>query len=298
MTELKSNESLVEEIKNGINRDKNLLCLWNQNRGLIFTIITKYSKSVPIEDLEQSAFLALISATENYKQGDTKFATYLVFWLKNSALEEIYKNCPLSIGKNTFSAIAKYRKMQSAYEKEFGELPSDQELQSLLRLDNNVFMRIKKASDAISTVSMDAPSQVIEDDVTVSDTVSDPSIDIESEVLDKISNEELHNELERTLTELPPDQEQVLRKKYYENIDTKTVASDMHITEERVRHLRERALRSIRYKQRTNRTLLDFYEERFPLAYKGGVGRFKRAGSVTEQIAIDLLTTEIGQLII
>ena len=294
MPDIKPNEVLVEEIQNGINRNGNLLRLWNQNRGLIFTIITKYSKSVPIEDLEQSAFLALISATENYNQGDTKFATYLVFWLKNTAIEEIHKNCPLSIGKNTFTAIAKYRKMQSAYEKEFGELPSDQELQSLLRLDNNVFMRIKKASEAISTVSMDAPSQVIEDDVTVSDTVSDPSIDIESEVLDKISNEELHNELERTLTELPSDQEQVLRKKYYENIDTKTVASDMHITEERVRHLRERALRNIRYKQRSNRTLLDFYEERFPLAYKGGVGRFKRAGSVTEQIAIDLLYKEIG----
>lgn len=297
MPDIKSNEAIIEEIKNGKNRNKNMLLLWNQNRGLIFTIISKYSKHIPIEDLEQSAFLALIDAIENYRQGETKFATYLVFWLKSYALDEIYKNCPIYVGKNTFSDIGKYRKMQAEYEKDFGELPSDQELQSLLRLDNKAFARLKKASEALNTVSMDKPSQILEDDnATLSDSVSDPNIDIESEVLDKITNDELHEELEKTLADLPPDQERVLRSKYYQNIDTKTVASEMHITEERVRHLREKAFRSIRFKQRSDRTLLDFYEEKFPLAYRGGMGRFMRAGSVTEKIAIDMLYKEIGML--
>ena len=289
------NETLIKLIQNGTDRQENLLLLWNQNQGLIFTELAKYSKSVPIDDLRQSAYLALNDAVDNYNPDEAKFTTYLVFWLKRYAVAEIRKNYPLSADANTLSYVSKLERTQAEYEKKFGTLPSDQELQSLLRMDNALYKRIRNTSESMNTVSMDAPSNVLDDDyITMGDTVSDKNTDIESEVLDRLSNAELHEELEKTLTSLPPEQEQVLRRRYYQDQDTKTVALEMNISESEVRQHREKAFKRIRNDTRHYNTLRTYYEERFPLAYKGSLGKFKRKGSVTEQIAIDLLLKESG----
>lgn len=288
-----SNETLVKLIQNGVNRQENLLLLWNQNQGLIFTELIKYSKTVPIEDLKQSAFLALSDAVENYKADESKFATYLIFWLKRYAVEEVGKYYPLSADRNTLSYVSKYKRTQAEYENRFGTLPSNQELQSLLRMDDALFNRIKQACERMNTVSMDAPINTLGDDyATMSDTVSDKSTDIESEILDRLSDEELHEVLEKALNGLTPEQEQVLRQRYYHGKDTKTVADEMNISVAEVRQHKDRAFKRIRNDTRHYNILRTYYEERFPLAYKGGLQKFKRKGSVTEQIAIDLLLKE------
>lgn len=290
-----TNEELVKLIQDNVNREENLLKLWDANKGIIHMTISKYAKSVPYEDLKQQAFLALCDAVENYRQTEASFTTYLGFWLRRYCIEEVGKAFPLSMDRNTRTAIMKLRKMQAEFESKFGQLPSDKELQSLLRMDKATYTRIKKASESMNTVSMDAPNRMIEDEYsTVADSIPDKAIDIETEVLNRVENEELHNELEGVLSKLSSDQERVLRKRYYENMSIQSVAEDMGISETEVRKYRDKAFRQIRNDRKQYNMLFEYYEQKFlPQIYKGNFRRFKENGSQTERLAIGMLMNEL-----
>lgn len=293
-----TNEELVKLIQDNVNREENLLKLWDANKGIIHMTISKYAKSVPYEDLKQQAFLALYDAVENYRQTEASFTTYLGFWLRRYCIEEVGKAFPLSMDRNTRTAIMKLRKMQTEFESKFGQLPSDKELQSLLRMDKATYTRIKKASESMNTVSMDAPNRMKEDEYsTVADSIPDKVIDIETEVLNRVESEELHNELEDVLSKLSSDQAEVLRKRYYEEQSINSVALAMGITENEVRKHYERAFRHIRHDRKRYKRLQMYYEEKFlTRIYKGGYRKFKENGSQTEQLAINLLLEEMQAL--
>lgn len=293
-----TNEELVELIKNNIDRQKNLLMLWDANKGVIHMAISKYAKSVPYEDLEQSAFLAMNDAVNSYDSSKGSFTTYLSFWLKRYCVEETAKLYPLSADINTLTAVAKYHRIQTEFEKRFGSLPSDQELRSLMKMDSATFNRIKQASERMNTLSLDAKNMNLDDEnMSIGDSVPDRSVDIETEILDKVSAEELHNELEETLTSLPYDQEQVLRMRYYQNKDTKTVAVDMGITEAEVYRYKDKAFRQIRHNRKRYKRLQRYYEEKFLTGiYRGGFRKFVENGSQTEKLAIDMFMKELNLL--
>ena len=289
-----SNEELVTLIKNGTDRKENLYLLWNQNRGLIHIVISKYSSLVPYEDMLQNSFLALCDAVENYHQGEANFTTYFLFWLKRYCIHEIINNAPLSADSNVMSAVSKYRRMQSQYQSRFGELPTDEELRSLLRMNSATFERIKKTSEMLKTISADELIKGMEDDsITVIESIQDKTVDIESQILDKVTDEELHKEIEDTLSQLPDEQSQVLRMNYYDNLTMKTIAHDLGITETEARKRKDTAFRRIKKDRARYKKLYAYYEEKFPGAYKGGWRRYNHKGSVTENIAIDCIMEEI-----
>ena len=95
-----------------------------------------------------------------------------------------------------------------------------------------------------STVSFETP--IGEDDsTTIGDTVADNS-NVEDTVVESVTQQELHDLLERAMGDLLPLEEQVLRQLYYEENTLEAVGVAHGLPKERIRQLKGNALCKIR----------------------------------------------------
>lgn len=95
-----------------------------------------------------------------------------------------------------------------------------------------------------AVVSLEAPAGE-DDSITVEDTIAD-ACNVEAEVMETLSRQELHDLLERALGELPPMEEDVLRRVYYEENTLEAVGEVYGLSRERIRQIKSSALRHIR----------------------------------------------------
>ena len=95
-----------------------------------------------------------------------------------------------------------------------------------------------------SVVSLETPTGE-DDSTTIGDTVAD-SCNVEEIVLESVTQQELHDLLERAMGELLPLEEQVLRQLYYEENTLEAVGVAHGLPKERIRQIRGNALCKIR----------------------------------------------------
>ena len=81
-----TNEELVEQIQQGINVQKNLAILYEQNKGFIYKVVLPFMKYAEADDLLQEGYLGLHEAVYTYKPGDSKFITYLPYRIRKSCI--------------------------------------------------------------------------------------------------------------------------------------------------------------------------------------------------------------------
>lgn len=141
----------------------------------------------------------------------------------------------------------------------------------------------KQARDPLHRAgSLDAPIGGDEDNGTVGDLQADPSAaqDFQS-AEDRLYLEQLHNALEKDLAELPDDQAETLRRRFYQNRSLKEIAASEGVYPETARQWQEKGLRALRRR----RELRKFVEERTPYYLRVGVSEFQRTGeSAVERI--------------
>lgn len=81
-----TNEELVEKIQAGIDVEKNMATLYEQNKKFIYKIVKPYSKSIEIEDLMQEAYIGLHQAAlKSNVKSEYKFTSYMKFYVLRSA---------------------------------------------------------------------------------------------------------------------------------------------------------------------------------------------------------------------
>lgn len=95
-----------------------------------------------------------------------------------------------------------------------------------------------------SVVSLETPTGE-DDSTTIGDTVAD-SCNVEETVIESVTQQELHDLLERALGELLPLEEQVLRQLYYEENTLEAVGETHSLSKERIRQIKGNAIRKIR----------------------------------------------------
>lgn len=84
----------------------------------------------------------------------------------------------------------------------------------------------------------------------LTDLIPDPEQDVEVRVLDELFNRELHEKLEECLINLRPEQETILRRRFYDGQTLNEIADELEISGEAVR-------------QREQAALNELYENRF-----------------------------------
>lgn len=120
----------------------------------------------------------------------------------------------------------------------------------------------KQARDPLHRAgSLDAPIGGDEDNGTLVDLQADPTAaQALQDVEDSIYLEQLHNALEKALNELPDQQSDTLRRRFYQNQSLKEIAASEGVYGSTVHQWQEKGLRALHRR----RELRQFVEERTP----------------------------------
>ena len=284
-----NNEQLVSRIKAGENEAENMLGLWQQNKGFIYKMATKYQGYAEIEDLLQEGYLGLCEAVQHYEEiKGASFIHYAAFWIRQGMRRYIDNCCStvrMPVGAK--EEVLQYKKIANEYRKWYGKEPTDLEMQAFMDISKGKLEAIKKNSLLVNTRSLDECISAEDEDFSLGDTVVNEQ-DLEEDVIKKLDTAAMKEALWCAVDGLPDNMSDVLRCRYQENMTMHEVARNLGVTESQANTINHKALRKLRIPSKCAhfRSYYEQYLSPSPV-YHIGVKKFNRTWtSSTEQEAL------------
>ena len=244
--------------------------LTRANLRFVVSVAKQYqNQGLALNDLINEGNLGLIKAARKFDETrGFKFISYAVWWIRQSILQAISEQSRIvRVPLNQVGFQSKLTKAMVSFEQENERRPSPQELADLLGTD------IQKVLDALGSngkkLSVDAPFQ--DDDTnTLLDTMTDESAPTTDHIMEA---ESLQKDLNTVIETLSEREQQVIRMLYgikepkdendkeknaqdtagkekddkpQPEMTAEEVAHALNLTRERVRQIKERALRRLR----------------------------------------------------
>jgi RNA polymerase primary sigma factor len=245
LTREQENE-LARRIKQGDSQA--LEKLVKANLRFVVSIAKQYHNGhMPLNDLINEGNLGLIKAARMFDESKGyKFISYAVWWIRQSIMQALddYSRI-VRIPSHRIEDQSKLKQALLKMEQKFEREPTHEELAEFLGVN---VAEIKSASSAIvKQSSLNAPFEE-EDGNTLLDVMNNPDAEpADEELANKAS---LRIELERVLSTLSSREREILLRLFgigYDYPQTmEDIADDLKLTEERVRQIKEGALKKIR----------------------------------------------------
>ena len=241
---------LARKIKEG---DQNALDrLTKANLRFVVSVAKQYqNQGLSLPDLINEGNLGLIKAAKRFDETrGFKFISYAVWWIRQSILQAIAEQSRIvRLPLNQVGSLSKISKAFSRLEQEFEREPSPEELAEILETT------VEKISDTLSNsgrhVSMDAPFVQGEDNslIDVLENADSPRAD------GLLMNESLQKEIDRSLSTLTEREREVIRLFFGigmpHGLTLEEIGAKFDLTRERVRQIKEKAIRRLRHKSRS-----------------------------------------------
>ena len=232
--------------------------LTKANLRFVVSVAKQYqNQGLSLGDLINEGNLGLIKAAKRFDETrGFKFISYAVWWIRQSILQALAEQSRVvRLPLNRVGALNKIGKAYSALEQEFEREPSASEIAEQLEMTDFEVADTLKISGR--HLSMDAPFSNSEDnrllDVIQNDHQPPPDSDLMSESL-KI-------EIERALATLTKREAEVVRLYFglgqEHPLTLEEIGERFNLTRERVRQIKEKAIRRLRHASRS-RTLRAF----------------------------------------
>ena len=288
-----SNEELVIRIRAGVDRVQNMEKLYNQNRGMICKIASKYQSYAEYDDLLQEGFIGLCSAVDAWEpEGGASFIAYAVFWIRQAMQRYIENNgsC-VRIPSGQQQKIWKYKKICAQYLTLLGREPADWELCRLLGVsrDNLHYIQEDARKGQIGSLSIPLGE---DGELSLQDTIPDQRDDYAG-VLDKMQQEELGAVLWPMVDSLEERQAKTLRARYQEGKTLKETGEALGCGLQQARSIEAKAMRTLRQPRYADRLRPFLYDEELRSRAMHGTGaeHFRQTWtSATEREALKMYT--------
>ncbi len=247
---------LAQQIKKGDR--KALERLTKANLRFVVSVAKQYqNKGLSLPDLINEGNLGLIKAAERYDETrGFKFISYAVWWIRQSILQAIAEQSRIvRLPLNQVGSVNRIARELNKFEQENERKPSVAEMADRIDLPEEKIAEAMKINT--HHVSMDAPFAEGEDNSLLDflPNTDSPSTD---NVLDQ---ESLRTEIGRVLDVLN-DREQKVIKAFFgigmQEMTLEEIGDKYNLTRERVRQIKEKAIRRLRYntKSKTLKTYL------------------------------------------
>lgn len=282
-----TNEELVIRIRAGIDAAENSAQLYEQNRGFIAMIASKYRGYAEFDDLMQEGYLGLSAAVDHWEQSEgVPFISYAAFWIRQGMRRYIEHNSPVSIGM--YQKISQYKKFHSWFEQNYGREPAEAESCRFLGVSSKVFHSILDGGNKANIASLDKPIGE-EGDCTAGELIT-ARHDVEGDALDRVQQEQLKAVIWPLVDALPEKQAAVIRLRYQEGLTLKEAGKRTGTTIEGARQCQVNGLRELRKPSKAKK-LRPFIQDYIDThAYGGSLGSFQRTWtSSTEYAALGLM---------
>ena len=240
---------LAGRIRNG---DRSALEeLVRSNLRFVVSVAKQYqNQGLSLPDLINEGNLGLIKAAEKFDETrGFKFISYAVWWIRQSILQALAEQARIvRLPLNQVGSMNKINKALQRFEQEHERRPSAEELAEALDMPVDKIAETLKMSGR--HVSVDAPFVEGEDNSLIDVMVNEDSPNADRGLI----NESLSTEISRSLATLTPREADILRKFFGIGVPEKTleeIGDEMHLTRERVRQIKEKAIHKLEYGQRS-----------------------------------------------
>ena len=222
------------------------------NLRFVVSVAKQYQgQGLSLGDLINEGNIGLIKAAERFDESrGFKFISYGVWWIRQSILQALAEQSRIiRLPLNRIGILSKVWKAYIDLQQEYEREPTVEELAAELDLE------IEVVADALKIagkhVSFDTPVKSDEQGVLMDILTNDdePSPD------NKLMSNSLHKDIDRSLSLLTKRESEVVR--LYYGIDTdhsftlEEIGEKFHLTRERVRQIKEKAIRRLRHTSRS-----------------------------------------------
>ncbi len=241
---------LARKIKEG---DQNALDrLTKANLRFVVSVAKQYqNQGLSLPDLINEGNLGLIKAAKRFDETrGFKFISYAVWWIRQSILQALAEQSRIvRLPLNQVGSLNKISKAYSKLEQEFEREPSPEELAKVLDIPTEKIADTMRVSG--KHVSMDAPFVQGEDNslIDVLENADSPRAD------GLLMNESLQKEIDRSLSTLTEREREVIKLFFgigmQHGLTLEEIGAKFDLTRERVRQIKEKAIRRLRHKSRS-----------------------------------------------
>lgn len=235
---------LAQRIKKGDR--KALDKLTKANLRFVVSVAKQYqNQGLSLPDLINEGNLGLIKAAEKFDETrGFKFISYAVWWIRQSILQAIAEQSRIvRLPLNQVGSVNKINQLQNKFEQEFERRPNSSEIAERIDIPEDKVIDAMKANG--KHVSVDAPFSD-GDDNSLIDVLPDSDIPMAD---NELVMESLRKEIADALHTLNERERNVIECFYGINQSEMTleeIGDRYGLTRERVRQIREKALRKLR----------------------------------------------------
>ncbi len=242
---------LARRIKKG--DQKALEKLTKANLRFVVSVAKQYqNQGLTLSDLISEGNVGLIKAARRFDETKGfKFISYAVWWIRQSILQALAEQARLiRLPLNQVSIVSKIKRIMSEFEDNNERKPSIAEIAEIAEVPKYKIIDALRMSK--QHVSVEAPlSENAEG--TLLDVLENKNI---SEIDKKLWTESLEQEISRALSTLTQRESYVLRLFYgigFSEMSLEEIGEHLDLTRERVRQIKEKAIRRLRYSSRSKR---------------------------------------------
>jgi RNA polymerase primary sigma factor len=221
--------------------------LTRANLRFVVSVAKQYqNQGLTLPDLINEGNLGLIKAAKRFDETrGFKFISYAVWWIRQSIMHSISEHARIvRLPVNQLGSLTRINKAFTKLEQEFEREPSLEELATITELT------VDKISDAfrISTrqVSVDAPL-INGEDNSLLDVIQNSEVDQADTIM---MNQALKQEIERSLNVLDEKEKDVISLFFGlasdEAYTLEEIGEKYNLSRERVRQIKEKALKKLR----------------------------------------------------
>ncbi len=234
--------------------------LTEANLRFVVSVAKQYqNQGLSLSDLINEGNVGLMKAAKRFDETKGfKFISYAVWWIRQSILQAIVEYS--RIVRMPHNKSTSYNRLNEAYVsfvQEFEREPTHEEMADLL----NVPIRdiINNMPGASRHISFDAPVSSEEDSFTLLDMIE---TDGEMQPDLKLMEESLRLDIQYSLKSLAPREEEVLLfyfgLKGEKPLTLDEIGETLELTRERVRQIKERAIRRLRKTMKKNSSMRSY----------------------------------------
>ena len=225
--------------------------LTRANLRFVVSVAKQYqNQGLSLPDLINEGNLGLIKAAEKFDETrGFKFISYAVWWIRQSILQALAEQSRIvRLPLNQVGSLNKINKAYSKFEQEHERRPSPEELADQLELPADKVAYTLRLSGR--HVSVDAPFVDGEDNSLLDVLINNDSPNADRTLID----ESLAREIDRSLATLTEREADIIRMFFgigCQEMTLEEIGEHFGLTRERVRQIKEKAIRRLRHTSRS-----------------------------------------------
>ena len=188
--------------------DTILLNLIKENKGLICSIINKYTKYYEFDDLYQVSIIGIMKAYKSFdKNKNVKLTTYMYKYILGEVLTYVKKSTLIKVSRDYYSLYKKILEARTLLTQKLMKEPTTKELSFFLEIEETIINDVIKCQNNVKSLD-----EVIMEDgkkLTLLDKIADHYSDSE-QYIENIS-------LQEGLKSLTNEEYELINLRYFED---------------------------------------------------------------------------------